>query len=107
MANKKVSYTTTKNINKAQSLIKMGTTTSQMAKLMNLSYNQAMYLRYLVNNKNQTSALKDKAVVAMVNTKKPLVNKKPRVSKTIMATKENVNVKRDGNNITVTINLAI
>ena len=109
MANKKANYTTTKNINKIQKLINMGTTNTQMSKLMNLSYNQVFYLRYLVNNKNQKEALNDSTVIAMVN-KKPIVKRKARVSNVVKAktaTPKEVEVKRIGNNIRVTINLAI
>lgn len=107
MSTKKVYYTTTKNMNKAQSLINMGTTTQQMAKMMKLTYNQGMYLRYLVNNRNQTNALNDSNIMNMINAEKPIVNRKTRVSQTVVSKQKEIDVKRNGNRITVTINLAI
>jgi len=107
MANKKASYVTTRNINKAQSLMQYGATTSQISRIMKIAPGQAMYLRTLVNNRTKVSELKNLNTKTKVETKNPIVNKKPRVSNALVVSKENVNVIRTGNNITVTINLAI
>jgi|688.fasta_scaffold00850_2 hypothetical protein len=107
MANKRASYVTTRNINKVQSLMNMGMSTTQISNLMSIPFNHATYLRTLVNNKSKSSTSKDVNVKPVVNYNKPMVNKKPRVSNAVVLTKENVNVIRTGNNITVTINLAI
>lgn len=107
MANKKASYVTTRNINKVQSLMSMGMSTTQISNLMSIPFNHASYLRTLVNNKAKLSKSKNVSVKPVVNYNKPVVNKKPRVSNAVVVSKENVNVIRTGNNITVTINLAI
>lgn len=107
MANKKASYVTTRNINKVQSLMSMGISTTQISNVMSIPFNHASYLRTLVNNRTKASELKNLNTKTKVETKNPIVNKKPRVSNAVVVSKENVNVMRTGNNITVTINLAI
>ena len=107
MANKKASYVTTRNINKVQSLMSMGISTTQISNVMCIPFNHASYLRTLVNNRTKASELKNLNTKTKVETKNPIVNKKPRVSNAVVVSKENVNVMRTGNNITVTINLAI
>lgn len=107
MANKRASYVTTRNINKVQSLMSMGISTTQISNVMCIPFNHASYLRTLVNNKAKASTSKNVNVKPVINYNKPIVNKKPRVSNAVVVSKENVNVIRTGNNITVTINLAI
>jgi len=107
MANKRASYVTTRNINKARVLLVHGATTNQISRIMDIPFNKACYLRTLVNNKAKVSPLKNLDTKSKVDTKNPIVNKKPRVSNAVVVPKENINVIRTGNNITVTINLAI
>lgn len=107
MANKRASYVTTRNINKVESLMSMGISTTQISNVMSIPFNHASYLRTLVNNKAKSSTSKSVNVKPVVNYNKPMVSKKPRVSNAVVVSKENVNVIRTGNNITVTINLAI
>ena len=107
MANKRASYVTTRNINKARVLLEHGATTNQISRIMNIGMGKATYLRTLVKNKEKVSALKNLETKSKVETKKAIVSKKPRVSNAVIVPKENINVIRTGNNITVTINLAI
>ena len=107
MANKRASYVTTRNINKVKLLMRMGISTTQISNAMCIPFNHASYLRTLVNKKAKASISKNVNVKPVVNYNKPMVSKKPRVSNAIVVPKENINIIRTGNNITVTINLAI
>ena len=107
MANKRASYVTTRTINKAELLMKYGATTNEISRIMNIEIGKAMYLRTLVRNKEKVSTLKKLETKSKVEVKNTIVSKKPRVSKALVVPKENINVLRTGNNITVTINLAI
>ena len=106
MAKSRKLFRTESNLKKAENFMSMGCSTSEIAKFMNLNYNQAWYLRKEVSNMNQKKALNSKTVDRMVSTP-PVV--KTRVSKLrkVNVNPEAVNVQNDGRNITITINLAI
>ena len=77
MANKRASYVTAKNINKAQILMVHGATTTEISRIMDIPFNHATYLRTLVNKKGQTPVLKNldtksKVVTKTITRTKPL-----------------------------------
>lgn len=110
MTKSRKKFKTEKNYAKVQNFIRMGCSTSEIAKFMNLTYNQAWYLRKDVANRNQREALEN-SNVKQIMTAKP--NVKTRVSKRTVATKEvavkpeNVKVTSVGNALTITISIAI
>lgn len=107
MAKSRKSLRTERNYSRVNNFIKMGCSTSEISKFMNLTYNQAWYLRKDVVNRNQREALEKSNVDKMVNAKptvKARVTSKPKVSN---IQPEKVQVSNDGKSITITINLAI
>lgn len=118
----RATYINNKNIKRCTNLVNLNTTTTRIASLMGLKYNEAWYLRNYVMNKMQSSALNDKKIINLVAKSvdvKPKVGitkkartavTKKRIADVISAkntTPEVVKVDRKGNNITITINLAI
>ena len=101
-------FKTEKNYAKVQNFIRMGCSTSEIAKFMNLTYNQAWYLRKDVTNRNQREALEN---TKQIMTAKPIVktrvNTKPRVEKVMSVEPQNVKVTNNGNALTITISIAI
>jgi hypothetical protein len=99
-------FRTESNLKKVENFMRMGCSTTEIAKFMKMNYNQAWYLRKEVTNMNQKKALNSKTVDKIISTP-PVV--KARVSKLrkVNVNPEAVKVQNDGRNITITINLAI
>ena len=110
MTKSRKKFKTEKNYAKVQNFIRMGCSTSEIAKFMNLTYNQAWYLRKDVTNRNQREALENsnvKQIMAAKPNVKTRVNPKSRVEKTVSVQPENVKVTNNGNGLTITISIAI
>jgi hypothetical protein len=110
MTKSKKSIKTEKNYAKVQNFMRIGCSTSEIAKFMNLTYNQAWYLRKHVANRNQREALENSNVKQIMSAKP---NVKARVSKRTVAKREvtvqpeNVKVSKTGTGLTITVTIAI
>jgi hypothetical protein len=110
MTKSKKSIKTEKNYAKVQNFIRMGCSTSEIAKFMNLTYNQAWYLRKDTANHNQRQALENSNVKQILSAKP---NAKARVSKRTVAKREvtvqpeNIKVSKTGTGLTITVTIAI
>lgn len=108
MTKSRKKFKTEKNYAKVQNFIRMGCSTSEIAKFMNLTYNQAWYLRKDVANRNQREALENTKQIMTANSNvKARVSKRTVAKREVTVNPENVKVTSAGNALTITISIAI
>lgn len=110
MTKSRKKFKTEKNYARVQNFIRMGCSTTEMAKFMNLTYNQAWYLRKDVINRTQREALENSNVKQIMSAKpsvKARVSKRTVAKREVTVQPENVKVSKTGTGLTITVTIAI
>lgn len=106
MAKSRKNYKTQYNYTQTQNLIRIGCTTTEIAKFLKLTYNQAWNLRSDLLNKNLFEDKKPK-VMSNVSNVTQKVNRRVTTKRKMSSNKEDVKVKKTKTGFKITVTLAI